>query len=132
MDIFLKIINEIAPALIVGIIIWVLGEKTINKRMKSDAVRDLMTYRGDYASSDFRRSLNKISITFHNDPEIRLKVRNLYDVINNPTLPSKNTERTIVGLIYRLCQKNGFKGLTEYDIDQAFPESKQSPQEPLM
>lgn len=129
MDIVLKVINELAPALIVGIIIWALGEKTIKDRMKADAIRDLMAYRGDYASSDFRRSLNKISVTFHNDSEIRLKVRNLYEVINNPSLPSKNTERTIVGLIYRLCQKNGFKGLTEYDIDQAFPESKQSPQE---
>jgi hypothetical protein len=130
MDVLLKIINDIAPALVVGIVIWSLGEKAISRRIKADAIRDLMTYRGDYASSDFRRSLNKISVTFHDDPEIRLKVRNLYDVINNPTLPSKNTERTIVGLIYRLCQKNGFRGLSEYDIDQAFPESKQSPQEP--
>lgn len=131
MDTLLKILNEIAPALIVGVVIWSLGEKAIKDRMKSDAIRDLMAYRGDYASSDFRRSLNKISVTFHNDSEIRLKVRNLYEVINNPTLPSKSTERTIVGLIYRLCQKNGFRGLTEYDIDQAFPESKQNPQEPI-
>ncbi len=131
MDIFLKVLNEIAPALIVGIIIWVLGEKAIEKRIKSDAIRELMTHRGDYASTEFRKSLNKISITFHNDSEIRQKVRNLYEVINNPTLPAKSTERTIVGLIYRLCQKNGFRGLTEYDIDQAFPENKQEPQGPI-
>ncbi len=96
--------------------------------MKADAIRDLMAYRGDNASDEFRRSLNKISVTFHNDNEIRLEVRKLYEVINNPISDSEKVKRSIVGLIYRLCQKNGFKGLTEYDIDQAFPESKQEPQ----
>lgn len=128
MEYLLKILEELALPLIVGLVLWYLGEKAINRRLKSDAIRDLMTYRGDYASPEFRRSLNKISVTFHNNDDIRLEVRHLYDVINNPAPSPKSTERSIVGLIYKLCQKNGFKGLTEYDIDQAFPENKQTPQ----
>jgi len=89
-----------------------------------------MTYRGDYASADFRRSLNKISIIFHDSEPVRTQVRHLYEVINTPSAPSEQTKRTIVGLIYKLCQDNGFKGLTEYDIDQAFAENKQTPQDP--
>ncbi len=87
-----------------------------------------MTFRGDLLSQDFRRSLNRVSITFHSDDEIRTEVRHLYDIINDPSSQPKMVERTIVGLIYKLCQKNGFKGLTEYDIDQAFPESRQEPE----
>lgn len=128
MEIIIKIIEQLTLPIIVGGVLWSLGEYAINKRIKSDAIRDLMTYRGDYASPEFRRSLNKISVTFHSNENIRMEVRHLYEVINNPGPSSKSTERTIVGLIYQLCQKNGFKGLTEYDIDQAFPETKQVPQ----
>lgn len=128
-DIFIQILTTLLSPLVVGLVLWKLGDVGIEKRIKSDAIRDLMTYRGDYASTEFRRSLNKISVTFHNDENIRMDVRHLYEVINSPAPNPKSTERSIVGLIYKLCQKNGFKGLTEYDIDQAFPENKQSPQE---
>jgi hypothetical protein len=134
-DIFLKIFRELFSPLVVGLVVgfvlWFVGERAAHRRMKADAIRDLMAYRGDYSSPEFGRSLNKISVTFHNDDSIRLEVRKLYEVINNPSLNSEITKRSIVGLIYGLCQKNGFKGLTEYDIDQAFPEipeSKQTPQ----
>lgn len=127
--IFIKsILEQLALPIVVGAILWFLGEKAINKRIKSEAIRDLMTYRGDYASTEFRRALNKISVTFHSSNDIRSEVRHLYEVINSPAPSLKSTERSIVGLIYKLCQKNGFKGLTEYDIDQAFPENKQAPQ----
>lgn len=112
----------------VGIVLWFLGKHEIKKRNQTSAIRDLMTFRGDYASQEFRRALNKVSITFHKDDEIREDVRNLYEAVNNPSLLEDSVNRKIVGLIYKLCQKNGFKGLTEYDIDQAFPESKQSPE----
>jgi hypothetical protein len=129
MDITVQILTTLLSPLVVGLVLWKLGEVGIEKRIKSDAIRDLMTYRGDYASTEFRRSLNKISVTFHNDEDIRMDVRDLYEVINSPAPNPKSTERSIVGLIYKLCQRNGFKGLTEYDIDQAFPENKQAPQE---
>ena len=132
LDFFIKIIKELIPTLVspfvVGFAIWFIGNNAEKKRLKVDAIRDLMAYRGDTASEDFRRSLNKVSVTFHNDDEVRLEVRNLYEVINNSAPDSEKLKRSIVGLIYRLCQKNGFKGLTEYDIDQAFPENKQEPQ----
>lgn len=131
-DLFIKIIKELVPTLIspfvVGFAIWFIGDSAEKKKLKADAIRDLMAYRGDTASEDFRRALNKVSVTFHNDDEIRLEVRNLYEVINNSAPDSEKLKRSIVGLIYKLCQKNGFKGLTEYDIDQAFPENKQMPQ----
>lgn len=132
LDFFIKITKELIPTLIspfvVGFAIWFIGNNAEKKRLKVDAIRDLMAYRGDTASEDFRRSLNKVSITFHNDDKVRLEVRNLYEVINNSAPDSEKLKRSIVGLIYILCQKNGFKGLTEYDIDQAFPENKQEPQ----
>jgi len=117
---------SISP-LVVGIVLWVIGTRAEKNRIKTDAIRDLMTYRGDFASSDFRRSLNKISVVFHSEGDIRNEVRHLYEVINNGSSNSESTKRSIVGLIYKLCQKNGFKGLTEYDIDQAFPENRQAP-----
>ena len=129
MDIFIQILTALLSPLVVGLVLWKLGEVAVERRIKSDAIRDLMTYRGDYASTEFRRSLNKISVTFHNDENIRMDVRHLYEVINSPAPNPKSTERSIVGLIYKLCQKNGFGGLTEDDIDQAFPENKQAPQE---
>jgi hypothetical protein len=113
---------------VVGFVLQWLGKKEIENRIRGDSIRDLMTFRGDYASQDFRRSLNKVSIIFHSDEEIRLDVRHLYELINNPASPQKIIERSIVGLIYKLCQKNGFQGLTEYDIDQSFPENKQNPE----
>ena len=126
---FSLFIQYLLAPLVVGVVLWKVGEHSADRRLKADAIRDLMAYRGDYGSADFRRALNKVSITFHNDEEIRLEVRHLYEVINNPSSTSKTLERSIVGLIYKLCQLNGFKGLTEYDIDQSFPENKQAPQE---
>ena len=127
----IKTIKELVPTLIsplvVGFAIWKIGDTSEKKKLKADAIRELMGYRGDYGSTEFGRALNKVSVVFNDDPEIRLEVRNLYERIN--TSPnSQITKRSIVGLIYKLCQKNGFKGLTEYDIDQAFPENKQEPQ----
>ncbi len=126
-----KTIYELVPTLIwpfvVGFVLWKIGDTSEKKKLKADTIRELMGYRGDYGSSEFGRALNKVSVVFNDDNEIRLEVRNLYERIN--TSPnSQMTKRSIVGLIYKLCQKNGFKGLTEYDIDQAFPENKQEPQ----
>lgn len=121
-------IGPLVVGLVVGFVIRWLGNKDINNRAKIEAIKDLMTFRGDLSSTEFRRSLNRVSITFHDDGEIRADVRHLYDVINDPSAQPRMTERTIVGLIYKLCKKNGFIGLTEYDIDQAFPESKQEPE----
>jgi hypothetical protein len=119
--------GPLVVGLVVGLVIRWLGNNDIDRRSKMEAIKDLMTFRGDLSSQDFRRSLNKVSITFHNDSEVRAEVRHLYEVINDPSTQPKITERTIVGLIYKLCKKNGFEGLTEYDIDQAFPESRQEP-----
>lgn len=124
---WINLAGNIFGPLVVGLIIWLLGERSIDKRNQNEAIRELMTLRGDHANPEFRRALNKISVTFHKDPETRKEIRDLYEVINNPTSLETNVNRKIVGLIYNLCQKNGFKGITEYDIDQAFPESKQSP-----
>lgn len=124
----ITLLSDILTPLLVGWVLWFIGDRATTRKMKADAIRDLMAYRGDYASIDFGRSLNKVSVTFHGDNEIRLEIRKLYEVINNPTSNAETAKRSVVGLIYKLCQKNGFKGLTEYDIDQAFPENKQSPQ----
>lgn len=122
-----NILGSLLGPLIVGLVIWSIGKSETEKRIKNDAIRDLMTFRGDYASLEFRRSLNKVSITFHKDEEIRKQIRDLYENINNPVNPESNINRKIVSLIYNLCQKNGFLGITEYDIDQSFPEQKQTP-----
>lgn len=121
------LIGPLVVGLVVGSVLLLIGQKATDKKLKQDAIRDLMTFRGDYASTNFRESLNKVSITFHKNEEIRTDVRHLYDVINNPSSPQKIIERTIIGLIYKLCQKNGFKGLTEYDIDQSFIIPQQDP-----
>lgn len=126
-----KTINDLVPTLIspvvVGLVLFLTGERSEKKKLKADAIRELMGYRGDYGSTEFGRALNKVSVVFNGDEEIRLQVRSLYERINiSPN--SEITKRSIVGLIYKLCQKNGFNGLTEYDIDQAFPENKQEPQ----
>lgn len=123
----INLIGNILGPLVAGFIIWLLGERAIDRRAKNEAIRDLMTLRGDFASQDFRRALNKISVTFHKDDAVRKEIRDLYEAINNPNSQEPNINRKIVGLIYDLCQKNGFGGITEYDIDQAFPESKQAP-----
>jgi len=120
------IIGILGP-LIVGLVIWLLGERSADRHLKYEAIRDLMTFRGDYASQNFREALNRVSIVFHNSEEIRTDVRHLYDVINNPSSQQKSIERTIVGLIYKLCHENGFRGLTEYDIDQSFVVPQQEP-----
>ena len=121
------VMSALVSPLVVGIVLWRVGYAGEKRKIKSEAIRDLMTYRGDFASVDFRRSLNKIAITFHDDEIIRNEVRTLYAVINDSKNNSEKTKRTIVGLIYKLCKKNGFKGLTEYDIDQAFTENNQEP-----
>lgn len=125
------LISSLAGPIIVGIlvgwVIWRLGQSSINKRDKSSAIRDLMTYRGDYSSPEFRRALNKVSITFHHDDKTREMIRSLYEVINNPSSQTESVNRKIVGIIYYLCQQNDFKGITEYDIDQSFPEARQVP-----
>lgn len=117
--------------LVVGIVLFGVTYYFEKKRVKSEAIRDLMTYRGDFASPDFRRSLNRVSVIFHDQENIRTEVRHLYEVINDASSNAEQTKRAIVGLIYKLCQQNGFKGLSEYDIDQAFPENRQIPQASL-
>lgn len=118
--------NLLLP-IVVGFVIWLLGKWDLDKRIKSESIRDLITFRGDFTSQDFRRSLNKISIVFHNNKEVRGEIRSLYEAINTENISEQIVNRKIVGLIYNLCQKNGFGGITEYDIDQSFPESKQTP-----
>lgn len=121
------LIQGLVGPLVAGLAIWFVGKRDSDKRIKNEAIRDLMTFRGDYASSEFRRSLNKVSITFHKDKETRKQISDLYEQINDPNQSPTNIIRKIVGLIYNLCQKNGFKGITEYDIDQAFIEGTQAP-----
>lgn len=121
---WLSLAGTILGPLVVGIVIWWLGIRNEDHRVKSEAIRDLMTYRGDYSSPEFRRSLNKVSITFSRDAATRKQIRELYEAINNN---DANVDRKIVGVIYSLCQKNGYNQLTEYDIDQSFPEQNQVP-----
>lgn len=121
------VLSSLLGPLVVGVVIWWLGKNEIERRVKNEAIRDLMTFRGDYASPEFRRSFNKVSITFHKDEEIRQQIRDLYEDINNPNTSEPVINRKIVGLIYNLCQKNGFEGITEYDIDQSLPEQRQTP-----
>ncbi len=115
-----EIVAGLLGPLVAGLAIWLLGIRESNKKLKQDSIRDLMTFRGDYAAQQFTQSLNKVAIIFHSDDEIRGDIRNLYEVINNPNSQSTTTTRAIVDLIYKLCHKNGFDGLTEYDIDQSF------------
>lgn len=69
-----NILGSLVGPLIVGLVIWLIGKSETEKRIKNEAIRDLMTYRGDLASLDFRRSLNRVSITFHKDEEIRKQI----------------------------------------------------------
>src|ERR1700691_3792511 len=78
-------VGPLIVGVIVGFVIRELGNRDIDRRAKMDAIKDLMTYRGDLSSAEFRRSLNKVSITFHGDEEIRAAVRHLYEVINDPS-----------------------------------------------
>ncbi len=126
-DILDAIIGPLVVGLVVGAVLFRLGQSDIEKRTKNSAIRGLMTYRGDYSSPDFRRALNKVSITFHDDEETRKQIRDLYEIINNPASQAASVNRKIVGVIYYLCHNNGFAGITEYDIDQSFPETKQVP-----
>lgn len=126
------IISPLIVGVVVGLVLWRVTTNSKRRETKAEAIRDLMTYRGDLASAEFRRSLNKVSIIFHDNKDIRTEVRHLYEVINNPSSNSEHTKRTIVGLIYKLCQENGFEGLTEYDIDQAFAENRQIPMEEVL
>jgi hypothetical protein len=106
---------------VIAAVLWFLGRRADDRRLKADAVRDLMTYRGDYFSSvPFRQALNKISIVFHDKEKIRLQIRSVYDIINAGILNQEARKRAIIGLIYNLCQMMGYKKLTEYDIDQSF------------
>lgn len=119
----------LVTGVVLGLLGWKLGEKAIDDRTKSEAIRELMFFRGDPSTPDFKRSLNKVSITFHKDTETRKEIRELYEIMNNPSPNPQLISRKTVGLIYDLCQKNGFNNITEYDIDQAFPESaKQIPE----
>ena len=106
---------------------WFLGAYNSERRDKKGAIRDLMTYRGDYSSEKFRQALNRVSITFHKDTATRKQVRELYELVSVSDSSNNTINRKIVGLIYELCQRNGFRGITEYDIDQSFPEQKQAP-----
>jgi hypothetical protein len=128
---FWKFLAEIliGPSIVglaVGYALVLIGKNTTDRHLQSDAIRDLMAYRGDYASPSFRQAVNKVSIIFHEDAATRKEIRELYDEINNPTSPEV-TKRKIVSLIYNLCQKNGYKNISEYDIDQSFPEANQTP-----
>ena len=122
------VIENLLFPVIVGYVLWKLGLHQIDMRIKADAIRDLMTYRGDFVSPEFRRSLNRVSITFHQEENIRKQIRDLYDAINNPSYNETIINRKIVSLIHTLCTQNGFSGITEYDIDQSFPERLQSPE----
>lgn len=120
-------LGPLIVGIIVGLSVWFLGQRTAKHRDRKEAIRDLMTYRGDYSSVDFRRALNKVSITFHDDDDIRKQIRELNELINSADSRTSGINRKIVSLIYDLCRRNGFKGITEYDIDQSFPEQKQAP-----
>lgn len=128
LDYVISITAGILGPLAVGVAVWWLGKSNEDKRVKSEAIRDLMTYRGDLSSPEFQRALNKVSITFHDDADIRKEIRELYEAINNPSLLDEVVKRKIVGVIFSLCQKNGYTQITEYDIDQSFLEAKQTPQ----
>jgi hypothetical protein len=86
-----------------------------------------MTYRGDFGATEFRLALNRVSITFHRDEKVRLQVQELNEAINSGVRTS-GVNRKIVRLIFDLCQNNGFKGVTQYDIDQTFPGQNQNPE----
>ncbi len=128
---FSFIISTLIGPLIVGLVIWWVNKNESDEKVKNEAIRDIMYYRGDYSTPEFRRSLNKVSITFHKDEEIRQQIRKLYEDINNPINTTLTVNRKIVSLIYNLCQKNGFEGISEYDIDQAFPERQTPAPSPL-
>lgn len=126
-EIIKDLLSPLIVGLVVGYILWRIGNRGEERKLKAESIRDLMTHRGDYASTDFRKALNKVAIIFHDQGKIRAQVRELYDTINAPSPRSEKTVRAIVGLIYNLCQDNGFNKLTEYDIDQSFLDSKQTP-----
>ncbi len=116
----------IGEGIIAAALFW-LGQWAFRHNYKTEAIRDLMTYRGNYSSIEFRQALNKVVIAFHKDAIVRKEVRELYETINNSPRP-ESIKRAIVGLIYLLCQKSRFRKVTEYDIDQSFLELSQTPQ----
>lgn len=90
-DMLRVFVESLLGPLVVGLVIWWVAKSEVERRIKNEAIRDLMTFRGDYASPEFRRSINKASITFHADGEIRQQIRDLYEDINNPV----NSESSI-------------------------------------
>jgi hypothetical protein len=120
------IVGPLIVGVVIGVFVWLLGQRTAERREKNEAIRDLMTYRGDYSSDKFRQALNRVSITFHGDEGTRKQVRELNEMVSGDSRTAA-INRKIVGLIYDLCRKNKFAGITEYDIDQSFPEQKQTP-----
>lgn len=126
-DFWYNLFSTLISSGIVGIALWLIGYGAEKRKIKIDAIRDLMAFRGDFENVDFRRALNRISITFHDDDEIRTDVRGLYEIMSSGRYTEEKTKRAIVGLIYKLCKNNGITKLTEYDIDQSFAEGKQTP-----
>lgn len=127
-DLISALLYPLVVGLVVGLVLYFVTNKSEKRKFRASAIYELMTYRGDFTSTEFRRALNRVAIVFHDQEEIRKEIRKLYEVINSPSGGnSEHAKRAIVGLIYTLCQKNHFKGLSEYDIDQAFPETRQAP-----
>ena len=126
-NLWIQIVGMIIIPVAIAVGLWFLGRKADDKRLKADAIRDLMTYRGDYSGPDFRRALNKVSVVFHDREKIRLEIRSVYNTINGANVNEEARKRSIIGLIYNLCQIMGFKSLTEYDIDQTFVQGSQAP-----
>jgi hypothetical protein len=123
-------LDIIVGPLAVGVAIFLFGKYESDKRVKSNAIRNLMTNRGgDFVNPDFRKALNKVSITFSKDPKVREQIRELYELINSEATKEEVIKRKIVSVIYYLCLNYGFKDMSEYDIDQSFPEERQKPQE---
>lgn len=127
-NLLVQVIGMIVTPLVIAVGLWFLGRRAEDRRLKTDAIRDLMTYRGDFLSSPlFRQALNKVSIVFHDKDKIRLQIRSVYDTINGGNFNQETRKRAIIGLIYNLCQMMKFKKLTEYDIDQSFVPGGQNP-----
>lgn len=100
-DLLDVVVGPLVVGIVVGVVVFYVGKRETDRRVKSEAIRDLMTNRGgDFSNPEFRKALNKVSITFSKDDEVRKQIRELYELINSQYSNQETIKRKIVGVIY--------------------------------
>lgn len=105
---YIELAKLILPPLSVGVVLWMIGNRSSERKLKADAIRDLMTLRGDNSSPDFRRALNKVSITFHDDADIRQDIRTFIRINKQPDHNCKNIRSSYCGIDIQTMSEERF------------------------